>query len=124
MDTSAIRRLTLMTVVTDVEAAARPLLALGATRAESGVEGCLGVRGGGTAAIFVTRDHLAIDFGHEAVELMAGRSILYAHVADAEAAAARFVGRRVASALTRGGTLEVVCMDDDHVVIFAEKVVG
>ena len=115
-------RLTPMTVVDDVERAAAPLLALGATRAPSGRPDCLGIRTGSTAAIFVTADHLDADFGPGFSRLLEGRSILYAQVVDAEAAATRFLGRRLASAATRGGTREIVCEGDGHVVVFAEKV--
>ncbi|MER2604249.1 MAG: hypothetical protein ABTQ29_00300 [Siculibacillus sp.] len=114
-------RLSPLRVVADPSASVASLVELGAVRVESGSPACLGVTVGASASLFVTRDHLAADFGARVAAALEHRAIFYAHVVDAEAASRCFSGRPLADAVTAAGTREIVRDDGDHVVILAQR---
>jgi ethanolamine utilization microcompartment shell protein EutS len=118
-------RVTPLTVLTDIGPSLRRYESLGFEPVDSGADGCIGMRAGDTSVIFASAAFMSGDFDAQHVADLIGHTIKYVHVSSVEHARQRLSASAhvVQDVRTRGGTREILVVDDGDVLILAEKLV-
>lgn len=121
--TELVRRVSSLTILPDIAPTAAMYSSLGCERVDSGAEGCIGFKAGGTYVILATEALMAADFSPTTAALLTGRTVAYIYVASLKTATAQLPEDAVIieQIRTSGGTAEAVVDHNGQHMIFAEK---
>ena len=121
---SLIKRVTPLTILTNIGPALSQYLELGFTHIETGDAECVGLGAGSTYLILATANFMAGDFRVKTVSPLVGRTIPYIYVRSiAEAKESLDQESNIIEMVnTRAGTTEAVVMCEDQHLILAAKI--
>jgi transcriptional regulator with XRE-family HTH domain len=120
---SPVRRVTPLSIVSQIEPVLRAYLAMGFAKVPTEHDGCVGVKAGETHLILATAQFLVSEFGGAAIRSLAGNTIPYVYVESIERARGTLPrsARTIGEVWTHYRTREALIRFRKHHFILAEK---